>query len=101
MLRPLFVHSLASVKMIRSDSMLHSVRSFLCAVLTSDRLINLLGILGYPLAKVDCLRLLRQLQRKDVDAYALTSARLGHEYSKLGKVSRAAVVFAQANTTTV
>lgn len=66
-----------------------------------DRLCSLLGMLGHSLAKIDGLRLLRQLQRKDIGAYAVTSARLGSEYSKLGKSSRAAVVFAQISSPSV
>ncbi|WVQ70354.1 uncharacterized protein L199_008581 [Kwoniella botswanensis] len=59
----------------------------------------LLGLLGHPFQQIEALKLLRAFQRnKDdlVDDYVLRSAQLATEYQKLGKTSRAGLVFAQA-----
>ncbi|WWD01675.1 hypothetical protein V866_008621 [Kwoniella sp. B9012] len=59
----------------------------------------LLGLLGHPFQQIETLKLLRAFQRnKDnlVDDYVLRSAQLATEYQKLGKTSRAGLVFAQA-----
>nr|XP_019002345.1 uncharacterized protein I203_04824 [Kwoniella mangroviensis CBS 8507]OCF65806.1 hypothetical protein I203_04824 [Kwoniella mangroviensis CBS 8507] len=59
----------------------------------------LLGLLGHPFQQIEALKLLRAFQRNRdglVDDYVLRSAQLATEYQKLGKTSRAGLVFAQA-----
>lgn len=84
----------------------------------AETMANLLGALGYSLLRISYLRFLRRLtatlhsQARDAGAsrylrflehqltypaaYVSASAYLGHEYVRLGKTSRAGVVFAQA-----
>ncbi|KAK8870007.1 hypothetical protein IAR55_000577 [Kwoniella newhampshirensis] len=63
-------------------------------------LATLLGLLGHALGKIEVLKLLRAFQRNRedlVDDYVQRSAQLATEYFKLGKLSRAGLVFSQAN----
>jgi uncharacterized protein YeeX (DUF496 family) len=62
-------------------------------------LASLLALLGQVFAKVEVLKLIRAFQRGReclVDDYVLRSAELATEYCKLGKQSRAGLVFLQA-----
>ncbi|WRT66903.1 uncharacterized protein IL334_003868 [Kwoniella shivajii] len=62
-------------------------------------LATLLGLLGHSLQQIEALKLLRAFQRNRedlVDDYVLRSAQLATEYQKLGKISRAGLVFSQA-----
>lgn len=74
-----------------------------------DSLATLFGIMGLVLPKLETLRALRTVQRQDQGegeltrvegkltlAYIMTSARLGTEYGRLGKFSRAQSIFAAA-----
>nr|XP_019042993.1 hypothetical protein I302_08702 [Kwoniella bestiolae CBS 10118]OCF21923.1 hypothetical protein I302_08702 [Kwoniella bestiolae CBS 10118] len=62
-------------------------------------LATLLGLLGHSLQQIEALKLLRAFQRNKedlVDDYTLRSGQLATEYQKLGKTSRAGLVFSQA-----
>lgn len=62
-------------------------------------LIALLGLHGLTLQKIEALKIARALMRGHdnlLGDYVVLSARLGTEYAKLGKWTRASTVFAQA-----
>lgn len=73
-----------------------------------DSLATLFGVMGLVLPKLEALRALRTVQRQDMGegkctrrgelttAYIMVCARLGTEYGKLGKFSRAQSVFTAA-----
>ncbi|KAM0746055.1 hypothetical protein T439DRAFT_384325 [Meredithblackwellia eburnea MCA 4105] len=67
-----------------------------------DAMANLLGALGHVLLRIAYLKLIRRLASKigskNSSAYISASAHLGEEYTRLGKTSRAGLVFAQAES---
>ncbi|KAK4699322.1 separase, partial [Phenoliferia sp. Uapishka_3] len=68
----------------------------------SESMANLLGALGYTLLRISYLKFLRRLAAKlgsrAPGAFVTTSAHLGDEYARLGKTSRAGLIFAQAES---
>ncbi|KAL8280628.1 hypothetical protein RQP46_006951 [Phenoliferia psychrophenolica] len=68
---------------------------------TIESMTNLLGALGYTLLRISYLKFLRRLAAKlgakAPGAFVTMSAHLGDEYTRLGKTSRAGLIFSQAD----